>query len=52
MLSRDFERDILPMARQFGMALAPWDVLGGGKIQSKAQVSPQHRASFARDWEA
>jgi aryl-alcohol dehydrogenase-like predicted oxidoreductase len=26
------------MARQFGMALAPWDVLGGGKFQSKKAV--------------
>lgn len=26
---RDFEREIIPMARQFGVALAPWDVLGG-----------------------
>ncbi|KAI0965393.1 aryl-alcohol dehydrogenase [Xylaria arbuscula] len=31
---RDFERDIIPMARQFGMALAPWGVLGQGKFQS------------------
>ncbi|PSN75407.1 aryl-alcohol dehydrogenase [Corynespora cassiicola Philippines] len=35
-LIRDFERDIIPMARQYGMALAPWDVLGQGKFQSKA----------------
>ncbi|ETS86065.1 aryl-alcohol dehydrogenase AAD14 [Pestalotiopsis fici W106-1] len=35
---RDFERDILPMARHFGMALAPWDVLGGGKLQSKREL--------------
>ncbi|KAJ0414920.1 NADP-dependent oxidoreductase domain-containing protein [Aspergillus carlsbadensis] len=27
-LLRDFERDILPMARHFGMALAPWDERG------------------------
>lgn len=33
---RDFERDIIPMARHYGMALAPWDVLGQGKFQSKA----------------
>ncbi|CAL5869073.1 uncharacterized protein PFLUO_LOCUS3301 [Penicillium psychrofluorescens] len=33
-MRRDFERDILPMARHFGMALAPWDVLGSGKFQS------------------
>lgn len=32
---RDFEREIIPMARHFGMALAPWDVLGGGKFQSR-----------------
>ena len=35
LMVRDFERDIIPMARHFGMALAPWDVLGGGKFQSK-----------------
>ncbi|KAK7683633.1 hypothetical protein QCA50_013471 [Cerrena zonata] len=36
-LFRDFERDILPMAREEGMALAPWDVLGGGKIRTDAE---------------
>ncbi|KAI1614632.1 aryl-alcohol dehydrogenase [Exophiala viscosa] len=35
---RDFEREIIPMARTFGMALAPWDVIGGGKFQSKKQI--------------
>ncbi|KAJ9109372.1 hypothetical protein QFC21_000702 [Naganishia friedmannii] len=35
---RDFEREILPMAHHFGMALAPWDVLGGGHLQSKKQL--------------
>ncbi|KAK1145075.1 putative aryl-alcohol dehydrogenase aad14 [Aspergillus melleus] len=34
-LQRDFEREIIPMARQFGMALAPWDAVGGGKFQTK-----------------
>ena len=38
MISRDSERDILPMARHFGMALAPWDAIGGGRLQSKAQL--------------
>lgn len=33
-LSRDFEREILPMARQHGLALAPWNVLAGGKIRT------------------
>jgi aryl-alcohol dehydrogenase-like predicted oxidoreductase len=37
-MSRDFERDIIPMARHFGMALCPWDVLGGGKFQSKKEI--------------
>lgn len=32
---RDFERDIIPMARYYGMALAPWDAVGGGRFQSK-----------------
>ncbi|KAH8107739.1 Aldo/keto reductase [Cristinia sonorae] len=33
-MHRDFEREILPMARQQGMALAPWNVLAGGKIRT------------------
>lgn len=35
---RDFEREIIPMARYFGMALAPWDVLGGGKFKPKQEI--------------
>ncbi|OMP86770.1 Norsolorinic acid reductase [Diplodia seriata] len=31
---RDFEREILPMARDEGMALAPWGALGGGAFKS------------------
>lgn len=37
-MRRDFERDILPMARHFGMALAPWDVLGSGHFQTAKQI--------------
>lgn len=40
---RDFEREILPMARHFGMALAPWDVLGGGKLQSKKALEERKK---------
>lgn len=40
---RDFERDILPMARHFGMALAPWDVLGGGHFQSEKQIAERKK---------
>ncbi|KZV74348.1 Aldo/keto reductase [Peniophora sp. CONT] len=35
--TRDFERDILPMARHLNLALAPWDVLSGGKIRTDAE---------------
>jgi aryl-alcohol dehydrogenase-like predicted oxidoreductase len=34
---RDFERDIIPMCRAEGMALAPWGALGGGKFKTEAQ---------------
>jgi len=33
-MSRDFEREIIPMARQWGMALAPWNVLAAGKLRT------------------
>ncbi|KAL0579706.1 putative aryl-alcohol dehydrogenase aad14 [Marasmius crinis-equi] len=36
-MQRSFERDIIPMARSFGMALAPWGVLAGGKLRSDAE---------------
>ncbi|KAI0074921.1 aryl-alcohol dehydrogenase [Panus rudis PR-1116 ss-1] len=36
-LNRDLERDIIPMAREEGMALAPWDVLAAGKIRTDAE---------------
>ncbi|KAI9150636.1 putative aryl-alcohol dehydrogenase AAD14 [Paramyrothecium foliicola] len=42
-LVRDFERDILPMARHFGMALAPFQVLGGGKLQSVKAMEERHK---------
>jgi aryl-alcohol dehydrogenase-like predicted oxidoreductase len=38
-VARDFEREIIPMARHYGMALAPWGVLGGGKIQTKKAIA-------------
>ncbi|KAE8351051.1 NADP-dependent oxidoreductase domain-containing protein [Aspergillus coremiiformis] len=42
-LARDFERDIIPMARHFGMALAPWGVLGSGKFQSKKELEERQK---------
>ncbi|KAJ5537615.1 hypothetical protein N7513_005568 [Penicillium frequentans] len=42
-MRRDFERDILPMARHFGMALAPWDVLGSGHFQTAKQLAEREK---------
>lgn len=42
-IQRDFERDILDLARHEGMALAPWNVMGGGKFQTKAQVEERKK---------
>ena len=39
----DFEREIIPMARTFGMALAPWDVLDGGKFKSKKEIDERKK---------
>jgi len=56
-LDRAFERDIIPMARAEGLALAPWDVLGGGKIRSDAEEARRRetgekgRMIFSSDWE-
>ena len=44
LMIRDFERDIIPMARHYGMALAPWDVLGGGKFQTKKAIEERKKA--------
>lgn len=38
---RDFERDIIPMARDEGMALAPWGALGGGSFKTEEQRKAQ-----------
>ncbi|KAF8530787.1 Aldo keto reductase [Gautieria morchelliformis] len=33
-LERSFERDIIPMAKSEGLALAPWGVMGQGKLMT------------------
>jgi aryl-alcohol dehydrogenase-like predicted oxidoreductase len=43
-MHRDFERDIIPMARHYGMALCPWDVLGGGRLQTKKQIEARQKS--------
>lgn len=56
-LDRSFERDIIPMARAEGLALAPWDVLGGGKVRSDAEeqrrreTGEKGRVIFSPNWE-
>ena len=36
-LQRSFERDILPMAKSEGLALAPWGVMGQGRFRTDAE---------------
>ncbi|EOO01502.1 putative norsolorinic acid reductase protein [Phaeoacremonium minimum UCRPA7] len=38
---RDFEREIIPMVRDEGMALAPWGSLGGGNFKTEEQRKAQ-----------
>jgi len=40
---RDLETEIVPMCRHFGMAIAPWDAIGGGKFQSKKQLEERKK---------
>ncbi|KAH9075007.1 Aldo/keto reductase [Lactarius deliciosus] len=54
---RSFERDIIPMARSEGLALAPWGVLAGGKIRTNAEearrkeTGEKGRTILTSDWE-
>ncbi|KAH9947755.1 Aldo/keto reductase [Amylocystis lapponica] len=56
-MQRDFERDIIPMAREEGMALAPFNVLAAGKIRSDAeeeqrrQTGEKGRTLTTEQWE-
>jgi len=40
---RDFERDIIPMCQDEGMALAPWGALGGGFFKPTASFGKDAR---------
>lgn len=44
--SRDFERDIIPMAKSEGMGLAPWGALGGGKFKTEEQRKKNEGRSY------
>ncbi|GLB44427.1 putative aryl-alcohol dehydrogenase [Lyophyllum shimeji] len=56
-MDRDFERDIIPMARAEGMALAPWNVLAAGKFRTDAeeearrQTGENGRTMLGPQWE-
>jgi aryl-alcohol dehydrogenase-like predicted oxidoreductase len=41
---RDLERDIVPMARHFGMAIAPFGVLGAGRFKSQSEIEQREKA--------
>ncbi len=43
-LERSFEREIIPMARSFGLALAPFQVLGGGRLRTEAEDKRRREA--------
>ncbi|KAK7038842.1 putative aryl-alcohol dehydrogenase aad14 [Paramarasmius palmivorus] len=55
-MQRSFERDIIPMARDFGMALAPFSVLATGKLRTDAEEKKrlesgeEGRKMFGSDW--
>ena len=36
-IERSFEREIIPMARSLGLALAPWNVLCAGRLRTDAE---------------
>lgn len=56
-LDRSFERDIIPMARSEGLALAPWGVVGGGRIRTdeeeerRRQTGENGRLVVTSTWE-
>ena len=55
-MDRSFEREIIPMARTLGLALAPWNVLAGGRLRTDAEEEERMasgekgRQVFGEDW--
>jgi aryl-alcohol dehydrogenase-like predicted oxidoreductase len=49
---RSFERDILPMCRAEGMAVAPFGALGGGTFKTEEQWKIEDRRKFRQPTEA
>ncbi|KLO09036.1 aryl-alcohol dehydrogenase [NADP+] [Schizopora paradoxa] len=56
-MDRAFERDIIPMARSLGMAIAPFNVLAGGRLRSDAEEERRRntgengRTVYGPSWE-
>ena len=56
-LQRDLEREVIPMVRAEGMALAPWNVLARGRVRSdeeeerRRETGEKGRAWGAPSWE-
>ncbi|KAK7053752.1 putative aryl-alcohol dehydrogenase [Favolaschia claudopus] len=56
-LERTIEREIIPMCRAHGLAVAPWDVLGAGKFRTDAEEEERRRTGekgrtmFGPEWE-
>ncbi|KAJ7235304.1 NADP-dependent oxidoreductase domain-containing protein [Mycena haematopus] len=56
-LSRSFEREIIPMARAHGLALAPWNVVASGRFRTDAEEEQRRatgengRTTFNPNWE-
>ncbi|PAV15806.1 arylalcohol dehydrogenase [Pyrrhoderma noxium] len=55
-MEQSFERDIIPMARQHGLALAPWNVLAAGKLRTneeeerRKESGEKGRTLLSKDW--
>lgn len=48
--SRDIERDLLPMARHYNMAVIPWSALGSGRFRNpEALEAAIEKGEFTED---
>lgn len=49
---RSFEREIIPMCRAEGMAIAPWGALGGGMFKTEEQFKNEDRRKMREPTDA
>ncbi|KLO07373.1 Aldo/keto reductase [Schizopora paradoxa] len=56
-MARDLERDVIPMCRSLGLAIAPWNVVGGGRLRTdeeeerRRQSGEKGRTMLSPNWE-